>query len=122
MLDAPRSLLIFFLMIRRPPRSTLFPYTTLFRSRTISIQAGGNATLNGSDFYVLDGIVNNAGTFDIQADTNIFLGDCCQTHQFNNTGTLKKSGGSGTSSVNGFSVDNDGTVAALSGTLSLQQG
>src|SRR2546422_11487142 len=25
----------FFLMIRRPPRSTLFPYTTLFRSRHI---------------------------------------------------------------------------------------
>src|SRR2546430_13122266 len=25
-------LFIFFLMIRRPPRSTLFPYTTLFRS------------------------------------------------------------------------------------------
>src|SRR3712207_7858290 len=25
---------IFFLMIRRPPRSTLFPYTTLFRSPT----------------------------------------------------------------------------------------
>src|SRR3712207_8914538 len=24
--------LVFFLMIRRPPRSTLFPYTTLFRS------------------------------------------------------------------------------------------
>src|SRR3712207_7833636 len=24
---------MFFLMIRRPPRSTLFPYTTLFRSR-----------------------------------------------------------------------------------------
>src|SRR3982750_4966359 len=30
----PRVLLLFFfLMIRRPPRSTLFPYTTLFRSR-----------------------------------------------------------------------------------------
>src|SRR5690554_7062911 len=27
------SQFIFFLMIRRPPRSTLFPYTTLFRSR-----------------------------------------------------------------------------------------
>src|SRR2546430_13690589 len=27
-------LIFFFLMIRRPPRSTLFPYTTLFRSRT----------------------------------------------------------------------------------------
>src|SRR3712207_9315395 len=26
--------MIFFLMIRRPPRSTLFPYTTLFRSCT----------------------------------------------------------------------------------------
>src|SRR5437899_11268584 len=25
---------IFFLVIRRPPRSTLFPYTTLFRSQT----------------------------------------------------------------------------------------
>src|SRR3712207_7897543 len=27
-----RAFSIFFLMIRRPPRSTLFPYTTLFRS------------------------------------------------------------------------------------------
>src|SRR5438874_9770276 len=27
--------LFFFLMIRRPPRSTLFPYTTLFRSRVV---------------------------------------------------------------------------------------
>src|SRR3712207_8754228 len=28
----PSFFLFFFLMIRRPPRSTLFPYTTLFRS------------------------------------------------------------------------------------------
>src|ERR1039458_5571592 len=28
------SIFFFFLMIRRPPRSTLFPYTTLFRSDT----------------------------------------------------------------------------------------
>src|SRR5437588_7299283 len=28
------SVSVFFLMIRRPPRSTLFPYTTLFRSRS----------------------------------------------------------------------------------------
>src|SRR5882724_12738684 len=27
----------FFLMIRRPPRSTLFPYTTLFRSQSVEI-------------------------------------------------------------------------------------
>src|SRR3712207_7498732 len=30
----------FFLMIRRPPRSTLFPYTTLFRSRDSGEGAG----------------------------------------------------------------------------------
>src|SRR3712207_8918091 len=30
--SATRVVLFFFLMIRRPPRSTLFPYTTLFRS------------------------------------------------------------------------------------------
>src|SRR3712207_3817476 len=32
LLDALAHLVFFFLMIRRPPRSTLFPYTTLFRS------------------------------------------------------------------------------------------
>src|SRR5262245_62437222 len=34
-------LLFFFLMIRRPPRSTLFPYTTLFRSRHDRVHRGG---------------------------------------------------------------------------------
>src|SRR2546429_5979469 len=32
MIGMLRQFLFFFLMIRRPPRSTLFPYTTLFRS------------------------------------------------------------------------------------------
>src|SRR3989449_2006769 len=31
-------LFFFFLMIRRPPRSTLFPYTTLFRSVAVSLR------------------------------------------------------------------------------------
>src|SRR5436309_14287840 len=31
-LQSSISIIFFFLMIRRPPRSTLFPYTTLFRS------------------------------------------------------------------------------------------
>src|SRR2546428_5228575 len=36
--------LFFFLMIRRPPRSTLFPYTTLFRSTVVSVaREGSNA-------------------------------------------------------------------------------
>src|SRR5690348_17567533 len=34
------TLSFFFLMIRRPPRSTLFPYTTLFRSHRGAIVAG----------------------------------------------------------------------------------
>src|SRR3712207_814868 len=34
-----RPLSFFFLMIRRPPRSTLFPYTTLFRSKARRRQA-----------------------------------------------------------------------------------
>src|SRR5260370_6029258 len=34
-------LFFFFLMIRRPPRSTLFPYTTLFRSHLESTIRGG---------------------------------------------------------------------------------
>src|SRR2546427_9132690 len=37
---SPQSVSFFFLMIRRPPRSTLFPYTTLFRS---IIQAAGSS-------------------------------------------------------------------------------
>src|SRR5437667_1812714 len=35
-------------MIRRPPRSTLFPYTTLFRSTdAVTLLALNNSTLNG---------------------------------------------------------------------------
>src|SRR2546430_5313245 len=37
----------FFLMIRRPPRSTLFPYTTLFRSRPRDIPRHGCRYLVG---------------------------------------------------------------------------
>src|SRR4051812_49512281 len=39
----------FFLMIRRPPRSTLFPYTTLFRSPDAAIVRGpdGGVLLDG---------------------------------------------------------------------------
>src|SRR5688572_32341938 len=49
--------LLFFLMIRRPPRSTLFPYTTLFRSRCLnrmndlipSFRAEGEVLFNGDN-------------------------------------------------------------------------
>src|SRR2546430_15642456 len=36
----------FFLMIRRPPRSTLFPYTTLFRSLPARLPAAGVRALH----------------------------------------------------------------------------
>src|SRR5256885_12559453 len=47
--------LFFFLMIRRPPRSTLFPYTTLFRSRVglkraLDVLAVVEPTLVESDY------------------------------------------------------------------------
>src|SRR3712207_7384822 len=39
--------MFFFLMIRRPPRSTLFPYTTLFRSVHVVARGDDAATLRG---------------------------------------------------------------------------
>src|SRR3712207_7953941 len=46
---------LFFLMIRRPPRSTLFPYTTLFRSR---LAGAAVYALLGVDHEVVPGIVD----------------------------------------------------------------
>src|SRR5258707_4193365 len=40
-------------MIRRPPRSTLFPYTTLFRSTGKLVKASAHADRNGY-FFVTD--------------------------------------------------------------------
>src|SRR3712207_8209912 len=40
-------------MIRRPPRSTLFPYTTLFRSRVGVVRRTKDAQLLGDDFPLL---------------------------------------------------------------------
>src|ERR1017187_7557158 len=42
----------FFLMIRRPPRSTLFPYTTLFRSRTSLFTASSGTTVGGCGLVI----------------------------------------------------------------------
>src|SRR3970282_2509649 len=42
----PQHTFLFFLMIRRPPRSTLFPYTTLFRSGADRAKCVQNAFCN----------------------------------------------------------------------------
>src|SRR5256885_12327124 len=44
---------LFFLMIRRPPRSTLFPYTTLFRSARVQLQVA----LHGADVEAALGLL-----------------------------------------------------------------
>src|SRR2546429_2635178 len=41
-------LFFFFLMIRRPPRSTLFPYTTLFRSVNNVVYGNGGRCIEGN--------------------------------------------------------------------------
>src|SRR2546426_11805567 len=52
-------------MIRRPPRSTLFPYTTLFRSRQVvpkAIQEGAKMPDAGLDVRArIEGIVDTQG-------------------------------------------------------------
>src|SRR5438876_10594864 len=55
-----RSLLLFFLsMIRRPPSSTLFPYTTLFRSAQQSCQS-----LDGRRAHAVSIVVKLGGDAD----------------------------------------------------------
>src|SRR5437868_13892364 len=58
------DLYFFFLMIRRPPRSTLFPYTTLFRSL-----CGANGVMGLYGCIALkditDGTSNTVAAFDV---------------------------------------------------------
>src|SRR3712207_8163104 len=57
-------------MIRRPPRSTLFPYTTLFRSRVIAAVFGEtyNRMLSG---YLLRDVVNLMGGVNFNSSDDI---------------------------------------------------
>src|SRR3712207_8744116 len=55
--------MFFFLMIRRPPRSTLFPYTTLFRSAVDHEAIGRNSFPRVDDEGIAD-----AERVDAQAD------------------------------------------------------
>src|SRR2546428_3798023 len=54
-------------MIRRPPRSTLFPYTTLFRSQRpllVSVRSGARASMPGMMETVLNLGLNDATVLD----------------------------------------------------------
>src|SRR5260370_39731126 len=48
LLHVLHDILFFFLMIRRPPRSTLFPYTTLFRSLPREARTEGARLVGGA--------------------------------------------------------------------------
>src|SRR3712207_8301128 len=48
-------------MIRRPPRSTLFPYTTLFRSSTVTFEVYDARVVPKKDFPTLEVYGNTEG-------------------------------------------------------------
>jgi len=62
----------FFLMIRRPPRSTLFPYTTLFRSQ-VTRSLNPKLSIHGVVLTMYDPR-NNLAT-QVAADVRRFMGD-----------------------------------------------
>src|SRR3989442_11939855 len=57
--------IFFFLMIRRPPRSTLFPYTTLFRSHPFFVL--GNGANAGDEFQLLARLRSEEHTSELQS-------------------------------------------------------
>src|SRR4028119_2537215 len=63
------SLFVFFLMIRRPPRSTLFPYTTLFRSCSDRHDHGLGRVDDGAE--VLDPEHRSEERFSRNAETDL---------------------------------------------------
>src|SRR3712207_8231926 len=63
----------FFLMIRRPPRSTLFPYTTLFRSSsTVDMSVDPVRYLCQTDFR-LGEVIRSVGKYSIKTTNDPFL-------------------------------------------------
>src|SRR5256886_16749989 len=76
----------FFLMIRRPPRSTLFPYTTLFRSTVgaaqfagveaapVKVAALGAVTVWLAGCSVIDGAAEHGGGLTVSSAAAVVLG------------------------------------------------
>src|SRR5256885_3568405 len=62
-------------MIRRPPRSTLFPYTTLFRSDMARLAAAVREKFGGVDI-----LINNAGVNVRKAVTEFTLEERSEEH------------------------------------------
>src|SRR2546430_13438921 len=69
-------MLFFFLMIRRPPRSTLFPYTTLFRSICRNSRGGATATMRPASSSTMRDASNNASRRSCVTNTIVFCRRC----------------------------------------------
>src|SRR2546430_3712204 len=68
-----KIIFFFFLMIRRPPRSTLFPYTTLFRSREVQLPAAAHRFLSSPDEAAIDAdlVRSEEHTSELQSQSNL---------------------------------------------------
>src|SRR3712207_9122209 len=65
------------LMIRRPPRSTLFPYTTLFRSKASSLEWTSSA--RWGDTVTVDAETEEVGRTNVTVRFTVRVGErvCC---------------------------------------------
>src|SRR5688572_31820476 len=62
---------VFFLMIRRPPRSTLFPYTTLFRSMSSAPLPGPSSISSWSRSCLAAANRSEEHTSELQSQSNL---------------------------------------------------
>src|SRR2546430_4117969 len=92
-------LFFFFLMIRRPPRSTLFPYTTLFRSQVSRAKAAEGTPRPVGDMHyprnarsVLEcGSRSEEHTSELQSQSNLVCRLLLEKKKKNTLRTLEKS-------------------------------
>src|SRR5204862_6683755 len=70
---SPDLSLMFYSLTRRPPRPTLFPYTTLFRSM-------GDTKIPGDGVVTGAGTVNGRTCFVFAKDFTVFGGSLSETH------------------------------------------
>lgn len=89
--------------------------------RVFQVNAGATAQVQGTtEFDINNGAqLNNAGTFTFLGDGKV-LQTAGAAAAFNNTGTLKKTGGTGTSQVVNYTQSGKGNVAAVTGGGKLQ--
>jgi hypothetical protein len=98
---------------------------TLNNSGTINVSGTNPQQLQIACSYHVPATLNNlvGGVFDFQSDTYVAIDQVNNPgSQFNNSGLVEKTAGTGTSSINGELFPNSGTVSVQSGTLAFPGG